>query len=180
MAIMCCCGAESQTEIVIVRTKPEAPDYLTLSDTPAENPYFMPTQERALSGGDCMTKYSDAEKPSANADPFALSTQSEKLREDDSSTPHKPGGYIELFVTVVKQRPEDKVGMALTKCLGETLVVNAVKEGLIQNWNLASKDGQVIIGDLLYQVNNVKGDADKLLERIKEDNQLDMMFVRPI
>lgn len=171
--MLCCCGSESQTEIVIVPAKHESPDYVPLAEPPAETPYFMPTQERPVSN--------DGVTSNTNLDTFMLLPQTEKQEaEDDSSSKQKPGGYIELFVTVEKKKPEDKVGMGLTKCVGETLVVNAVKEGLIQDWNAASQDGQVIIGDLLYQVNNVKGDVDKLLERIKEDNKLDMMFVRPI
>merc|ERR1712064_126782 len=107
-----------------------------------------------------------------NQDKSALLSQNEKLQEVQGESSEQEL-YTEMFVTVVKQRPEDKVGMGLTKCAGELLVVNAVKTGLIQDWNSASKDGQVMTGDLLYQVNGVEGDADKLLQRLKEGVKLE-------
>eukprot|EP00811_Abedinium_folium_P008517 NODE_17870_length_922_cov_2.919497.p1 GENE.NODE_17870_length_922_cov_2.919497~~NODE_17870_length_922_cov_2.919497.p1 ORF type:complete len:153 (-),score=30.25 NODE_17870_length_922_cov_2.919497:110-568(-) len=61
-----------------------------------------------------------------------------------------------------------------------TPTVNAVRPGLVQNWNsTVAPDAQVWAGDRIIEVNGSKDDATEIVRKLKHDHVLNIRAVRP-
>jgi hypothetical protein len=57
-----------------------------------------------------------------------------------------------------------------------TLLVDDVGPGVVEQWNELNKDEPISVGDRILEVNGVKGNLDKLLEQCKESDTLEMLI----
>lgn len=66
-----------------------------------------------------------------------------------------------------------KLGIDVDHEDNRTLLVENVKEGLVQDWNLAHPELQVTVGDRIVEVNGVKEDVMRMLEECKKPQLLE-------
>mmetsp|Transcript_8709 Transcript_8709/g.24324 ORF Transcript_8709/g.24324 Transcript_8709/m.24324 type:complete len:151 (-) Transcript_8709:169-621(-) len=59
-----------------------------------------------------------------------------------------------------------------------SLTVRAVKSGVVEQWNAAHPQRCVRVGDLLVEVNGVRGAASTVVEKFKADAALNLVFKR--
>ena len=73
-----------------------------------------------------------------------------------------------------------KLGLDLDVDLNEesALLVDGVKEGLVEQWNRSNADAEVRSGDYLVQVNGVDGSSSRMLAELCETKLLEIVVLR--
>mmetsp|Transcript_116919 Transcript_116919/g.202989 ORF Transcript_116919/g.202989 Transcript_116919/m.202989 type:complete len:271 (-) Transcript_116919:45-857(-) len=86
----------------------------------------------------------------------------------------------DLFdVTVRREGTEDKLGMELSYCPGgATLLVQAVSNGLVQQWNQANPGRKVERHDRILEVNSFSGKSQELYMRLSLPGELNLTFMK--
>mmetsp|Transcript_14560 Transcript_14560/g.30520 ORF Transcript_14560/g.30520 Transcript_14560/m.30520 type:complete len:253 (+) Transcript_14560:83-841(+) len=102
------------------------------------------------------------------------STKTQQPRFED---PNLPGA--EYRITISKADSQRQVGLDLDVKDGITAVVTVVWPGPVQSWNLAHGDLEVRPNDRILSVNGASGDVQLLLDRLREDAELEMLLRRP-
>mmetsp|Transcript_121411 Transcript_121411/g.220809 ORF Transcript_121411/g.220809 Transcript_121411/m.220809 type:complete len:142 (-) Transcript_121411:53-478(-) len=68
----------------------------------------------------------------------------------------------------------ERLGVDVDHQDGNTLLVEAIHEGLVQNWNNNNRGNEVKVGDRIFEVNGVKGDVLQLVDECKKNQVLQM------
>jgi len=83
----------------------------------------------------------------------------------DAKTAQPP---IELRIQVEKTEANSVVGLEITRLVDRAVLrVNAVREGLVADWNAAHPEAQVRGGDFIVEVNGIRGNADDMVSATK-------------
>merc|ERR1711879_870242 len=77
------------------------------------------------------------------------------------------------FYVVLSKSVGGKIGLKIDE-KEEHLLITKVKEGLIQEWNLAHPDLVVCTGDRITEVNGVRGDSSRMFEVLSQDLEVRM------
>merc|ERR1719245_820930 len=84
----------------------------------------------------------------------------------------------EFSIQIRKVASSDKLGLDIVAHNNRTaLRIKAVKPGLIQKWNDDHPDQPVQLGDVIVEVNSVRGNSDKILEKVR-DSTLELVIER--
>lgn len=90
------------------------------------------------------------------------------------------GHQFNVFVT--RTAEQRSLGIDINHADGESLVVEMVHSGLIQDWNKKHKDSGfesvVLVGDRIVQVNGERGDAEQLIRKIRQNHEFDFLVER--
>lgn len=74
----------------------------------------------------------------------------------------------------------ERLGIDLDQKNFITLVVNNISAGLIQEWNKVAAEGsRMEVDDFIVEVNGIRGVAADMLTAFQENDQLDILFVKP-
>eukprot|EP00929_Paragymnodinium_shiwhaense_P039593 TRINITY_DN20785_c0_g1_i1.p1 TRINITY_DN20785_c0_g1~~TRINITY_DN20785_c0_g1_i1.p1 ORF type:complete len:1097 (+),score=205.48 TRINITY_DN20785_c0_g1_i1:149-3439(+) len=114
------------------------------------------------------------------ASPRAKPTTPEKASPRDKQAPRRepPGEFV---MTVDKPRALS-MGLGIRVSDDNEMVVDAINEGVAKEWNKkqAEKGDQCVEpGDIIVKVNEVSGDAKKMLNAIKTQTHLAVTLQRP-
>lgn len=83
----------------------------------------------------------------------------------------------EWNITLVKAEGV-KLGIDVDLNDNTVLVVEAIHDGLVSNWNKAHPDREVKSGDKVVSVNGTKGNAASMVDVIKTEATLEMVVQR--
>lgn len=73
----------------------------------------------------------------------------------------------------------DKMGIDVDHKDGETLLIEMVNEGLVNNWNAdPNNKDKVMVGDRIVEVNNINGDVLQLVDECKQNQVLNLRIRR--
>mmetsp|Transcript_73136 Transcript_73136/g.191726 ORF Transcript_73136/g.191726 Transcript_73136/m.191726 type:complete len:170 (-) Transcript_73136:22-531(-) len=72
------------------------------------------------------------------------------------------------FKVLIDRRSGGKLGLDVDQLSGSVLIVDAIKDGLIQNWNDEHPARALRVGDYIVSVNGVRGDGLQLVEECKK------------
>jgi len=91
------------------------------------------------------------------------------------------GGVDEFSVVIQKGPDPDSLALGLDVDFsdGPTLLVDAVHDGLIKQWNTAHPKQEVRCRDRIINVNGVRDDARKIIEELSSAETLNIYFKRP-
>jgi len=104
-------------------------------------------------------------------------------RQDEESDASKiqdfnaPGS--EFSINVKKAERESSAGLALDPKDSCSAVVISVWPGPVQAWNMANRDREVRPNDRIISVNGARGDVQLILDRLREDQDLEIVLRRP-
>lgn len=99
------------------------------------------------------------------------------LASTDAADASLPGA--EFRIVLRRTGAGSVAGLDLDPQDGVTAVVTAVRAGLVLAWNITHKHLEVRPNDRILSVNGERGDASKLLERLRHDTQLTILLRRP-
>jgi len=73
---------------------------------------------------------------------------------------------------------EGSLGLELQKApRGTSLLIYALNDGLITNWNATNPNKQVKVNDRIVAVNGHRGNTAEMMKRIKESGKLELQIV---
>lgn len=75
------------------------------------------------------------------------------------------------------QMGKTKIGMDITQ-ENNNIKVHKIKEGLAQDWNELHPDCKVLAGDIILDVNGVRGNFEAMMQRIMQDDRLNILLMR--
>lgn len=85
-------------------------------------------------------------------------------------------------VKVTRSEEQLSLGIDINHADGESLVVEMVHKGLIQDWNNEHKDARdgvcVLVGDRIVEVNGHRGDALDLIHTIRQTHEFEFLIER--
>ena len=61
---------------------------------------------------------------------------------------------------------------------GSALLVEEVKEGLVEQWNSSNEEAQVRSGDFLVEMNGIDGNSRRMLADLSENKLLEIVVLR--
>jgi hypothetical protein len=99
------------------------------------------------------------------------------LRSDEQKLKLKVRRPAEMKVTIGKPKITSKLGVELT-ATGDCIQVDKVKQGLVQAWNEAYPYHCVGTGDLIVEVNGVRGLGHKLWDEVNSATSLELTVIR--
>mmetsp|Transcript_39595 Transcript_39595/g.72256 ORF Transcript_39595/g.72256 Transcript_39595/m.72256 type:complete len:168 (+) Transcript_39595:103-606(+) len=117
------------------------------------------------------------------SDPLAASSVASSSQVDDThlqlpdtekkvqSTPDEN----QLFSVEVTKSKGNKLGLDVDYGDGINLRVTRVKAGLISDWNYANPRKRIDVNDFIVEINEVKGDSNRLLDQILKSAVLSMV-----
>jgi len=92
----------------------------------------------------------------------------------------KSGDFFRVHV--VRSEEQRSLGVDINHADGETLVIEMVHAGLIQDWNNQHKDEEdgacVLVGDRIIEVNGCRGDALDLINTIRQNHAIEFLVER--
>mmetsp|Transcript_127309 Transcript_127309/g.249479 ORF Transcript_127309/g.249479 Transcript_127309/m.249479 type:complete len:130 (+) Transcript_127309:126-515(+) len=71
-----------------------------------------------------------------------------------------------------------KLGIDVDLSVGDSLVVESITDGLMQDWNKANPDKAVKEADQIVAVNGTRGKSEELAGVCQKDDVLEMVIVR--
>jgi len=84
------------------------------------------------------------------------------------------------YLICLSREVGEPLGISLDVSDNISAVVTAVQDGLIDAWNeSADENVRIDAGDRIVDVNGFSGDADKILQRLRKDTELQIVFQRP-
>lgn len=88
---------------------------------------------------------------------------------------------VEFAVSVRKPNDEAKLGLELSYCAGgATLLVMAVREGLIDSWNREHPDRAVLKGTRVLEVNGITGNSRELFDTLIQSDALQLRCMKGV
>jgi len=84
-----------------------------------------------------------------------------------------PAGALEYRVLLKKP---GKLGIEVNIADEKTLLIDLIEEGLVADWNAANPHNEVMVGHRIISVNGVAGDADRMTEECKSQEDLNMLI----
>lgn len=88
-----------------------------------------------------------------------------------------PKNRNEFAVTLRKTETQNTLGIRADASTGVCLVIHAIEDGLISDWNEANPQQAVQLGDRLMSVNEWRGNVDDLVAECNSSDVLEMVFV---
>mmetsp|Transcript_53206 Transcript_53206/g.104947 ORF Transcript_53206/g.104947 Transcript_53206/m.104947 type:complete len:129 (+) Transcript_53206:124-510(+) len=88
------------------------------------------------------------------------------------------GGAKKEWTIKVEKKQGKKLGIDVDLSAGDFLVVEAITDGLVQDWNKAHPDKAVKEQDQIVAVNGTKGKSEELAGVCQKDDVLEMLVVR--
>lgn len=82
------------------------------------------------------------------------------------------------FEVTLTKGPSDVVGLDVDWGDMDKLRITKIKEGLVLKWNQSNPSQVVQAGDVIMEINGIKGDAKMLLEAVKNNSTLNMVIHR--
>mmetsp|Transcript_70357 Transcript_70357/g.177329 ORF Transcript_70357/g.177329 Transcript_70357/m.177329 type:complete len:141 (-) Transcript_70357:36-458(-) len=82
------------------------------------------------------------------------------------------------WTITLRKTPGSRLGVDVDLADGETLQVDTVNEGLVNDWNKANPSKEVRKDDRIISVNGVRGTATKLTDVCKSAEVLEMVVQR--
>jgi hypothetical protein len=126
-------------------------------------------------------------------DEFASEKQKIMSSCDDEVTPMKIEKKVEpkveetsttaaQFTVAIDKVSNDPNGLGLDVDItdGPTLLIDAVQEGLVKNWNAKNPGSEVMPRDRFLEVNGVSGDAKLIIDELSKAQALSITVRRPI
>lgn len=100
-----------------------------------------------------------------------------KLRGKDVVPQRSPSKETEEFAVTIQRVPNVKLGIEF-ETVQTGMLIDAVTGGPVQDWNQANPNSQIQHGDLVFEVNGVRGTGHELVAEIKASNELRMKVLR--
>jgi hypothetical protein len=102
----------------------------------------------------------------------------------ESKLPAEPATTIDPleFIVFIEKAANDPFGLGLDVDItdGPTLLIDAVQEGLIQNWNFTHPGSEVKAHHRFLEVNGVRGDAKSIIEEMSRAQVLSIVVRQPV
>merc|ERR1719217_281649 len=82
------------------------------------------------------------------------------------------------FEVVLDRSQGERLGIDVDHQNGTMLLVEAITGGLMAGWNYSNPDSEVLAGDLIVEVNGIRGNAWRLLNTCEQNKLLRMVVKR--
>mmetsp|Transcript_48283 Transcript_48283/g.125885 ORF Transcript_48283/g.125885 Transcript_48283/m.125885 type:complete len:150 (-) Transcript_48283:25-474(-) len=84
----------------------------------------------------------------------------------------------EFRILLRKTAKQSTLGVDVDMSSGTKMLVTGLVPGMIQDWNNGRKNDQVCIGDEIVEVNGIRGDCNRMTDRVVDDKEL-QITIRP-
>lgn len=113
------------------------------------------------------------------AAPVAKCMVVEELPQDPESS-HEPRVGEEFTVVLVKSKDKSTLGIKVLQAVRKCLVrISHLTEGLVQDWNDAHPERRVKVGDVILEINGMRGPTSvALTEMLRSESRLALVVQR--
>jgi hypothetical protein len=111
---------------------------------------------------------------------FLCCADRDKEEEDlQSSNGTRASAEDRIYVTLSRASQDDQLGISYDAKDPTAIRVTEVHpDSLISHWNAANPSMAIKVDDRIISVNGLKGNVDKLVDRLKKENELELVVCR--